>query len=210
MVTLIDDETRRILDRLAALGLADDTVVVFTSDHGEMLGDHELLLKGPLMYEGAVRVPLILRWPGRLPAGERRGDLVEWIDLGATFLGLAGLPPLPASQGRDLLPLARGDAGAEPRGWALCEYLNSGHPYDPPVLLTMLRRGPYKLVVQHGPPATDRPRTGELYDLDDDPNELRNLWDAPEQAVTRIELERLLLDVLVATGDRSQPRAAHW
>ena len=210
MVTLIDDETRRILDRLDGLGLADDTVVVFTSDHGEMLGDHELLLKGPLMYEGAVRVPLILRWPGRLPAGERRSELVEWIDLGATFLGLAGLPPLPANQGRDLLPLARGDAGAEPQGWALCEYLNSGHPYDPPVLLTMLRRGPYKLVVQHGPPATDRPRTGELYDLDADPDELRNRWDDPELATTRIELERLLLDVLVATGDRSQPRAAHW
>ena len=210
MVTLIDDETRRILGRLDDLGLADDTVVVFTSDHGEMLGDHELLLKGPMMYEGAVRVPLIMRWPGRLPAGERRNELVEWIDLGATFLGLAGVPPLAASQGRDLMPLARGDADAESRGWALCEYLNSGHPYDPPVLLTMLRHGPYKLVVQHGPPATARPRTGELYDLDTDPDELRNLWDAPELATTRIELERLLLDVLVATGERSQPRTAHW
>ena len=210
MVTLIDDETKHILDRLDELGLADDTIVVFTSDHGEMLGDHELLFKGPMMYEGAVRVPLIMRWPGRLPAGERRGDLVEWIDLSPTFLGLAGLPPLHANQGRDLIPLARGDADAEPPGWALCEYLNSGHPYDPPILLTMLRTGPYKLVVQHGPPATDRPRTGELYDLTTDPDELRNRWDDPDLASTRIDLERMLLDVLVATGNRSQPRAAYW
>jgi arylsulfatase A-like enzyme len=210
MVTLIDDETRRILDRLETLGLADDTVVIFTSDHGEMLGDHQLLLKGPMMYEGAVRVPLIMRWPGRLPANTRRSDLVQWIDLNPTVLGLAGLAPLPASQGRDLLPLARDDADAAPRGWALCEYLNSGHPYDPPVLLTMLRHGPYKLVVQHGSPATDRPRTGELYDLAADPQELRNRWDDADMASTRIELERLLLDVLVATGDRSAPRAAHW
>ncbi len=72
MVTLIDDETKRILDRLDALGLSEDTIVIFTSDHGEMLGDHQLLLKGPMLYEGAVRVPLIMRWPGVLPAGERR------------------------------------------------------------------------------------------------------------------------------------------
>ena len=210
MVSLIDDETKRILTTLDELGLAEDTIVVFTSDHGEMLGDHQLLLKGPLLYEGAVRVPLILRWPGRLPAGVRRTELVQWIDLCPTFLALAGLPPLLASQGLDLLPLARGDADAPRRGWALCEYHDSGHPYDPPVHLTMLRRGDHKLVVQHGPPATERPRTGELYDLAADPRELRNLWDDPAAAEMRIELERFLLDVLVATEDRSQPREAFW
>lgn len=73
MVSLIDDETRRILATLDDLGLAEDTLVIFTSDHGEMLGDHELLLKGPMFYEGAVRVPLIVRWPGRLPAGVQIG-----------------------------------------------------------------------------------------------------------------------------------------
>ncbi len=210
MVSLVDDETARILTALDTLGLAEETLVVFTSDHGEMLGDHQLLLKGPMLYEPAVRVPLILRWPGVLPTGERRADLVEWIDLGPTFLGVAGLPPLPANQGLDLLPLARGDAGAPARGWALCEYRNSGHAYDPPVHLTMLRRGDHKLIVQHGPPATDRPRTGELYDLAQDPTELHNLWDDPGAASTRIELERFLLDVMVATENRSQLREAHW
>ena len=210
MVSLIDDETKRILGQLDALGLRDDTVVIFTSDHGEMLGDHALLLKGPMLYEGAVRVPLIVRWPGHLPPGERRREIVEWIDLCATFTALAGLPAIPGNQGRDLLPLARGDAGAEPRGWAICEYLNSGHPYDPPVFLTMLRRDHYKLIVEHGAPATSRTRTGELYDLADDPDELRNRWDDSDLAATRMELERLLLDVMVATGNRAQPREAFW
>ena len=210
MVSLIDDETRRILDRLAALGLAADTVVVFTSDHGEMLGDHGLLLKGPMMYEGAVRVPLIMRWPGRLPVGERRTELVQWIDLGTTFLSLAGLPPLATDQGIDLLPLARGDADAGRRGWALSEYLDSGHPYDPPVFLTMLRYAAHKLIVQHGAPATGRPRTGELYDLASDPQELRNLWDDPGTSAVRADLERLLLDLIVVTGDRSQVREGLW
>lgn len=210
MVSLVDDETKRILDALNALGLDDDTLVVFTSDHGEMLGDHQLLLKGPMLYETAVRVPMILRWPNQLPAGERRTELVQLIDLCPTFLEIAGQPPLPANQGISLLSLARGDENAGTRGWALCEYRNSGHAYDPPVHMTMLRHGDHKLIVQHGPPATSRSRTGELYNLGVDPQELRNLWDDSASAAVRIELERLLLDVLVASEDRSQPREAHW
>ena len=210
MVTLIDDEVKRVLDCLDSLGLRNDTLVVFTSDHGEMLGDHQLLLKGPMLYEPAVRVPLIMRWPDRLPAGERRHDLVQWLDLNPTFLQAAGLNMLPGNQGMSLLSLAADESDAETRGWAICEYLNSGHPYDPPVFLTMLRQDRYKLIVEHGAPATTRERMGELYDLEADPHELHNLWDAPEAADTRIALERMLLDVMVATRDRSQPRDAHW
>ncbi len=210
MVSLIDDEVARILDALEQSGAAGDTIVVFTSDHGEMLGDHQLMLKGPMLYEGAVKVPLIVRWPGNLPAGARRNDLVQWIDLTATFLDVAGIDPAPNVQGKSLLPLARGDTGAVGRDWAICEYRNSGHAYDPPVHLTMLRSGRHKLVVQHGPPTSGRLRAGEFYDLEVDPDELVNLWDEPESMADRIDLERLLLDILVATEDRSQPREAHW
>lgn len=210
MVSLIDDEVARILATLAELGLADETLVVFTSDHGEMLGDHALLLKGPMMFEGAVRVPLIMRWPGVLPAGERREAIVQWLDLNPTLLEAAGLPPLPTSQGMSLLPLARGDADAPERGWAICEYRDSGHPYDPAVHTTMLRQGEYKLVVHHGDPATARARTGELYDLASDPQELHNRWDDPELRPVRVELQERLLDILVATEDRSQVREAYW
>lgn len=210
MVTLIDDEVARILRTLEEQGLAGNTVVVFTSDHGEMLGDHQLMLKGPMMYECAVRVPLILRWPGVLPAGERRDELVQWIDLPATLLEAAGLPPLPRGQGASLLSLARGEPDSWTRDWALCEYRDSGHPYEPAVHVTMLRHDRFKLVVHHGAPATDRDRTGELYDLLADPDELDNLWDRREHRRTRATLEQKLLDVLVATEDRSQQRLGYW
>lgn len=212
MVTLVDDEVGRILGALDSLGLREETLVVFSSDHGEMLGDHNILLKGPALYEGAVRVPLILRWPGHLPAGERCSEIVQWLDLCPTFLGAAGLPPLPRNQGQDLLPLARGDAGLDGRAWAICEYRNSvyANDCDPPVHATMLRRDSWKLVVYHGAPSSCRARSGELYDLGTDPRELHNLWDAPEHLRTRSDLEAFLLDALVATEDRSQPIEADW
>ncbi|WUJ69569.1 sulfatase-like hydrolase/transferase [Kribbella soli] len=203
MVTLVDDEVGRILDALDAQGLSDDTLVIFTSDHGEMLGDHQLMLKGPMMYEQAVRVPLILRWPSHLKPGTRCAELVQWIDLAPTILTAAGLQP--RGQGQDLLPLATDQQAG--RGWALSEYRNSGHPYDPPVHLTMLRRGQWKLVVQH---ATSHERTGELYDLTADPDELQNLWDDPLHRDIRTDLQEFMLDVLVATEDRSQARVADW
>lgn len=208
MVSFIDDEVGRIVAALDEQGLRQNTLIVFTSDHGEMLGDHRLLLKGPMMYEGAVHVPLLLNWRGRLPEGERRGGFVSLIDLCATALDAAGSPDLPTSQGSSLLPIARGEATG--REYALCEYRNSGHPYEPPVHVTMLRQGTHKLVVHHGPPATARPRTGELFDLAADPRELHNLWDSPQAREHRTALQERLLDVLVATEDRSQPREAHW
>jgi arylsulfatase A-like enzyme len=206
MVTLVDDEVGRILEALDAEGLTEDTLVIFTSDHGEMLGDHRLMLKGPMMYEQAVRVPLVVRWPAAVPAGTRCDELVQWIDLSATILTAAGLPI--RGEGQDLLPLVTNRAAG--RGWALSEYRNSGHPYTPPVQLTMLRRDRWKLVVQHGSPATARERTGELYDLATDPDELQNLWDDPLHREIRTELQEFLLDVLVATEDRSQERVADW
>jgi hypothetical protein len=107
-----------------------------------------------------------------------------------------------------LLPVARGAAPA--RDWALCEYRNSGHPYDPPVHVTMLRHGQHKLVVHHGAPATTRERTGELFDLAADRLEVENLWDRTHARSLRTALQERLLDVLVATEDRSQLREAYW
>ena len=208
MVTLVDDEVGRILDALEAQGLAEDTIVVFTSDHGEMLGDHQLMLKGPFMYDCAVRVPLIVRWPGHMSPG-RRSELVQWVDLAPTFLEAAGVPAPSTFQGSSLLPLLSGDADGW-RDWALCQYRDSGHSYDPPVHVTMLRHDRWKLVVHHGLPASTRERTGELYDLVEDPQELVNLWSDTGHTSAKVELQELLLDVLVATEDRSRTRLSHW
>ncbi|MBO0812591.1 MAG: sulfatase-like hydrolase/transferase [Microlunatus sp.] len=208
MVSLVDDEVGRILTTLEAEGIADRTVVIFTSDHGELLGDHQLMLKGPMMYDCAIKVPLLIRWPGTIPAGTRIDELVEWIDLTATVADLAGAS-LPRCQGRSLLGLATGTADSH-RGWALCECRDSGHPYDPPVHTTMVRQDDLKIIVHHGAPASARQRTGELYDLATDPRELINLWEDPGYAPQRQRMTELVLDVLVATEDRSQHRKAFW
>jgi len=210
MVSLVDDEVGRILTALEESGLAENTLVVFTSDHGEMLGDHQLMLKGPMMYECAVRVPLILRWPGILPAGQRRSQLVQMVDLEPTILQATGRAPLAGSQGASLLDLAKDASAAWDRDWAYCEYRNSCIPYESPVFTTMLRSGTWKVVVHHGDPATERERTGELYDLSADPDELTNLWDDATQREQRLVLQEKLIDVMVATEDRSQPREANW
>lgn len=203
MISQIDAQVGRLLSTLDELGLRENTLVVFTSDHGEMLGDHSLLLKSPLFYEGAVRVPLIMRWPARLPR-LLVTDIVQWMDLGATVLDAAGLPPMAGSQAQSLLPQIAGHG--EPRNWALCEYRDSCFPYDPPVHGTMLRWGHHKLVVYHGTAANGWTRSGELYDLAADPNELDNLWHDPGHSETRSQMEAALLDVLVATEDRSRRR----
>lgn len=206
MVTLVDDEVGRILAALEEQGLAESTIVIFTSDHGEMLGDHQMLLKGPMMFDCSLKVPLLVRWPQQIPAGTVREELVEWIDLAPTLLAAAGVAPLPRQQGRDLAPLWGDGAGWADRDWVLSEYRDSCWPYDPPVHTTMLRSGSWKIVVHHGPPATARGRDGELYDLSRDPHEQHNLWNAPEAAEQQLAMERMLLDVLVATEDRSQVR----
>ncbi|WP_433169270.1 sulfatase-like hydrolase/transferase [Kribbella sp. CA-247076] len=211
MVTLVDDEVGRILAVLDEEGLADDTVVIFTSDHGELLGDHQMLLKGPMMFDCSVRVPLLVRWPGQVAEGTVRDELVEWIDLAPTILAAAGVDGLERSQGRSLLPLLTGPSDDwVRRDWVLSEYRNSGSPYDPPVHTTMLRHGRHKVVVHHGDTASSRARDGELYDLDADPDELVNLWHDPACAELRIRLQERLLDVLVATEDRSSPRVAQY
>jgi len=218
MIALVDDEVGRVLDALDSAGLAEDTLVIFTSDHGEMLGDHQILLKGPMMYDCCTRVPLILRWPGQVREGQRRRELVQWIDLTSTILDAAGCRGLPRAQGASLLGLAAGRD--EPwREWALCEYRDSGHPGDGTapgeinragVHTTMLRWENWKLVVWHGRPSVDRDRDGELYDLDSDPDELDNLFHDPSHRERRELMLARLIDVTEATEDRSAPRVAAW
>lgn len=209
MVSLIDAEVGRIVETLEGQGLLKDTLIVFTSDHGEMLGDHALLLKGPMLYEPVVRVPLILHQPGVVPAGNRVERIVQTVDLPTTIMAAAGIPESMPTQGDDLMRLA-GDPKAPWRDWGLCEYRDSGHANRPPVHTTMLRHANHKLVVWHGDPATARARDGELYDLAADPNELVNLYHDGRHAVTRERLTSMLLDVMCATEWPRPKRTAQF
>lgn len=205
MITFIDDEVGRILDALEASGQAENTLVIFTSDHGEMLGDHAQLMKGPMMYDAAIRVPLLMRWPERIAPGRVIGELVQWIDLSATCLDVAGARPMDQQQGASLMPLALGRA-VDWRDWALCEYRDSGIAEAPAIHTTMFRTGDWKLVLWHGEPATSRPGEGELYNLADDPDELENLYDRPAHRAKRRAMKRHLMDVLAETDPRSAQR----
>jgi arylsulfatase A-like enzyme len=181
----LDFQLGRLLDRVDLR----NTIVIFTSDHGEMLGDHGVYIKGPFMYEPALRVPLIIAGPGVRP-DVKGDDLVELADLVPTLRDACGLGVDPAVQGRSLWPtLTRG----EPHGRAdvYAEYFNA-NPDKPARYLTTLRTESHKIVRHHGGDGID---AGELYDLRDDPAELRNLWHDP----THRDLRH---DLLLRLGDR--------
>lgn len=189
MIAQIDDQFARILEVLEATGQKENTVVIFTSDHGEMLGDHGLLLKGCRFYEGLTRVPLIFSWPGVFENGLRCDGLVELLDLSATILDLAGIAIPDYHQGLSLLPVLKGQvAGDHFRSFVRCEYfdsLDSQFTGGSGSFGTMYRDRRYKISIYHDH------SLGELYDLWEDPWEFKDLWDDPNYAGVR---DRLILE----------------
>ncbi len=200
MIELIDDNVGRMLDALEDSDQLDNTVVIFMSDHGEMLGDHGLLLKGCRFYEGLVRVPLILSWKGRFLPGQRRQALVELIDIAPTLLELAGLPIPARMQGRSLQQLLHDENAADShRDFARCEYYSALNPSAREGFTgsyaTMIRDDRYKLVIYHGH------GIGEIFDLQDDPDEFENLWDNPSYSPIKLDLMHKSFDALAFAVD---------
>jgi arylsulfatase len=182
MIKLIDDQVGRILDALEETGQRENTVVIFMSDHGEMLGDHGLIQKGCRFYEGLVRVPLIWVWPGQIAAGRQVEGLVELTDIAPTLLELAGEDVPEQMQGKSLLHLLRDETqGGDHRDWVRCEYYDALDQPDG-TYATMYRDARYKLIVYHGH------ELGEMYDLKEDPHEFNNLWDDAAHAGTKLAL----------------------
>lgn len=189
----IDAQVGRLLNALEASGQRDRTIVIFTSDHGEMLGDHGIYIKGPFLYDPGIRVPLIVSWPGVIPAGERRDTMVELADLAPTLLDAAGFTGEPGMQAKSLWPVLTGET-TDHRDDVYCEYYNS-NPNNPPQFCTMIRTATHKLVVWHGQ------ELGELYDLEADPRELTNLWTSEAHAAVKHELFTRLVDRMAWTAD---------
>ena len=199
MCDVIDRQAGRLLEALEKSGEAENTIVIFTSDHGEMLGDHGRYVKGPFLYEGAIKVPLIISWPGKIREGYRAKGLVEATDIAPTLLEAAGEPRNPGMQGQSLLPVLMGDQdGDHIRDSVYCEYRNSNP--KPPVSLSMVRTETHKLVVTH------ETGEGELYDLQHDPKEFTNLWEDPQAAETKSQLLLKLSDRIAACSDPLPPR----
>lgn len=167
MTSLLDRHLGRILDALDELDLARDTLVVFTSDHGDYLGDHFLWGKGGSHYDAAVRVPFIVRWPGRAPAGARGAALQSLVDLAPTFLAAAGLAPHPAMQGLNQLP----SWSAPDRGVRAGVLID--HRVERGLYVNSWITDRYRLSL-HALVADGRDEI-EVYDLRDDPGEFTNL-----------------------------------
>ena len=186
MIAQIDDQVGRILGALEESGQQEDTLVIFTSDHGEMLGDHGLVEKGCRFYEGLVRVPLILRWPARLREPRESDELIELSDLPPTLLEAAGLDVPAWMVGQSLL------GGGIQRHAVRCEYFDAlDSPQGRDTAATMYRTRTHKLVSYHGH------QVGELYDLELDPNEHDNRWDDPDFRELRLELTEASFDASV-------------
>jgi arylsulfatase A-like enzyme len=197
-ITMIDDAVGEILATLDRLGLAENTVVVFTSDHGEYMGDHQLMFKGPIHYDGLIRVPFI--WAD--PQGTRRDvasdALAGTVDIGATVLARAGLAPSHGMQGRSLLPLVEDRAESVRRGIVVEEdnqriFLG----FDRPVRMRTLVTDRWRLTVYRGV------SWGELYDLENDPLEMTNLWDDPVHSDERGRLMFQLVQEMEDLADDS-------
>ena len=197
MIALVDDQFARIMETLDATGQRDNTVIIFTSDHGETLGDHGLLQKGCRFYEGLVRVPLIMSWPGHFEQDLQSDALVELLDKTATIVELGGLQQPEYMQGRSLLPILRGEASPEEhREFVRCEYFDALDPHftgGTGTFATMYRDRRHKLVVYHGH------NLGELYDLQIDPWEFDNLWDSADHHDLKSELIARSFDATVLT-----------
>jgi len=206
MVDLIDEQVGRLINTLEKTGQLENTIIIFTSDHGEMLGDHGIYLKGPYFYEPAVHVPLIIAWPGVIEGGRRSKALVELMDIAQTLLDAVGIEHYPGMQGKSLWPLLKGEMPIDYHRYDVyCEYYNA-MPWhkNPKANATMIFDGRYKIVRVHG---TDQ---GELYDLEEDPTETVNRWDDPEYREIKIKMLTKLCDRMAWTVDPLPLRESPW
>lgn len=189
-ITLLDAQIGRVLAALDELGLAEETLVVYTCDHGDMCGAHRMIDKHYVMYDDVVRVPLIARWPGRIRPGSVADAFVcTGLDLARTFCEVAGVEAPASFQGLSLIPVFEGRANGRESIFSVY-YGNQFGLYSQ----RMVRTRRWKYV--WNPTAED-----ELYDLETDPAELVNRCGDPACAPQLQALRRLLVDWLEATED---------
>ncbi|MEX6506759.1 sulfatase [Jiella sp. M17.18] len=197
-VSMIDEQMGKLIAALERRGVLDETVIVFTSDHGDCLNDHGHSQKWT-MYEESVRVPAIVWAPGRVRAAGVVDDLVQLFDLGPTILEFAGLDVPPWMEARSLMPLLA-PTGSEPAKGR--ERVFSEHAGDRILsgtkFMTMIRDRRFKLV--HFVDSEE----GQLFDLAADPHEMTNLWDDPAHAGTRAEMVAAIMTWRIESDLKTQ------
>jgi len=194
MVTQVDEWVGKLLDELDRKGLTDNTLVVFVSDHGEMMGDHGLNSKMK-MYEGSAHIPLIMRFPGKIPEGIKVKTPVSHHDLFATILDYTGMK-IPENDGRSLRNLIEGKTDPVDYAVSVWGQINNGGPF-------MIRKGEWKMIVFLKMSDKNQTSISALYNLKSDPMEMNNLIGKnPEKAKYEkvvIDLRSTLKDWMIKT-----------
>jgi len=195
-VASVDDNVGRLLDFLKQEGLAENTIVIYTSDQGFFLGDHNWFDKR-FMYEECLRMPFIIRYPGKIKPGTVNDRMILNVDFAPTFLQYAGLPIPSEIQGRSIVPLLMQQS---PKDWRTSMYYRYYHyPGDHQVQQHYgVRTERYKLIYFH------RLDEWELFDLQKDPHELNNVYKNPAYAETVKELKTELGRLRTELKDRDQ------
>ncbi|MCF7838605.1 MAG: sulfatase-like hydrolase/transferase [Candidatus Marinimicrobia bacterium] len=190
-VSHVDHAVGELLDWLESNHLSDNTIVIYSSDHGDYACEHGIMEKAPGICADAItRIPMIWHWPGRFKAGHVAKEIVETVDLANTLCALTGLEAMETADGKDISQMLKGASG-DVRRLGVTEFAWS----------KSVRKGQYRLV--YYPPemfADEYPEGfGELYDLAHDPWEMRNLFFVPEYADVVGELQRELMNWLITT-----------
>lgn len=200
-VTMIDECVGNIMKSLDRNDYLDNTVVIFTSDHGDCLGDHGLSQKWS-MYDVVTRVPMIIWSPNKFKGGRTVDDLCQLFDLGPTILELAGLTPKSDMEAESLLPALQG------KDWTARDHVYCEQAGDMVItgadFITMVRSKKWKLVHLMG--STE----GQLFDLEADPDELTNLWLDEQYSSEKQELKETLLEWLIASNYKTRDRTAAY
>ncbi|MBT3295767.1 MAG: sulfatase-like hydrolase/transferase [Verrucomicrobia bacterium] len=191
-VSYTDDQMTRVLEALKATGQHDNTIIVFTSDHGDMLCEQGMIYKHPYCgYDTLMKVPMLVQWPDGLPAGTVHAGLSSHVDIVPTLLALAEVEPSAASDGVSLADVLRGSADSA-RDEIFEDVYNRGY---------MTRQGPWKFVLNAGLTGGEAVRKlDELYNLETDPGEVSNLAGKPEQAARVAEMKERVLEWLATSG----------
>ncbi len=199
MISKMDHEIGKTLDKLDELGIADNTLIVFTTDHGHYLGQHGLHAKGAFHYEDGIRLPFVVRWPGQVPANTTSDALQSLIDLPVTFLQACNIPVPGQMQGVNQLEVWRGQADQA------CDSVIVENRHQPTLVhLRTFITDRYKMTVYR-----DRLTWGELFDLQEDPEEFHNRWDDPDYAAGESRRDAPLHQCRAAREPTRMPRVIH-
>lgn len=197
MISMMDKYIGKILDQLDELGIADNTIVVFTTDHGHFFGQHGLQAKGGFHYEDLIKLPFIVRYPGKVKAGDVSESMQSLVDLAPTFLSFAGVDIPHRMTGVDQSAVWTSEKDIA-RDHIICEFRHEPTTIHQKTYVN----DRYKITIYYNQ------TYGEIFDLEMDPGELQNLWDDPDHQTLKQEL--LLKYAWAELGKESMPMPRIW